>query len=179
MEWQRDRQTDARVSVLLHPLAVGSAPILWQDWSRRLYRRACIQVVRSQRLEVEIHPSLAPPPDPSPSVLSRAQRAHYRLTFQERLARNARTSTASQVTITQIARSRCLCGFPRSTDRVTFVHLVFTRGSFFSDKLTALSGVRLALFLDFPLFPPIFGFFRFHSSLSSSCFLGLYLICQL
>jgi hypothetical protein len=90
-----------QVSILLHPLAIGSAPILWRDWSRRLYRRACIQVVRSQRLEVEVHPSLAPPPpDASLSVLSRAQRAHYRLTFQERLARNGRTPTASQVTIT-------------------------------------------------------------------------------
>jgi hypothetical protein len=89
-----------QVSVLLHPLTIGSAALLWRDWSRRRYRRACIQVVRSQRLDVEVHPSLAPPPNASPSVLSRAQRAHYRLTFQERLARNGRPPTASQVMIT-------------------------------------------------------------------------------
>ncbi len=33
-----------RVSVLLHPLLVGSAPLLWRDWSRRLHRRACMQL---------------------------------------------------------------------------------------------------------------------------------------
>jgi len=37
--------------------------------------------------------------DTSLPPLSRAQRAHYRLSFQERLARNARAPTAGQVTI--------------------------------------------------------------------------------
>jgi len=100
-QWEGSATKKPRqVSILLHPLAIGSVPILWRDWSRRRYRRACMQVVRSQRQEVDVHPSLASPPDPAPSVLSRAQRAHYRLTFQERLARNGRTPTASQVTIT-------------------------------------------------------------------------------
>ncbi len=31
--------------------------------------------------------------------LSRAERAHYRLTWEERLARNARTLTSGQITI--------------------------------------------------------------------------------
>ncbi len=35
----------------------------------------------------------------SPAPLSRAQRAHYRLDWQERFARNARAPTASRVTI--------------------------------------------------------------------------------
>ncbi|HEY4388044.1 MAG TPA: hypothetical protein VGN34_26650, partial [Ktedonobacteraceae bacterium] len=100
-QWEGSATKKPRqVSILLHPLAIGSAPVLWRDWNRRRYRRACIQVVRSQRLELEVHPSLAPPPDPSSFVLSRSQRAHYRLTWQERLARNGRASTASQVTIT-------------------------------------------------------------------------------
>src|SRR2546421_8103934 len=34
-----------------------------------------------------------------PAPLSRAQRAHYRLTFQERLTRNTRVSTTGQVTV--------------------------------------------------------------------------------
>lgn len=38
-------------------------------------------------------------PDPKPSVLSRAQRAHFRLSWQERLARNARAPGAGQVSI--------------------------------------------------------------------------------
>src|SRR5438270_565312 len=40
-----------QVSVLLHPLVVGSAPLLWRDWSRRAHRRACLQLVRHQRIE--------------------------------------------------------------------------------------------------------------------------------
>ena len=50
-------------------------------------------------------PSLSASPTLPPVPLSRAQRAHYRLTFPERLARNTRGSTAGQVTIN-------LCGVP-------------------------------------------------------------------
>jgi hypothetical protein len=88
-----------QVSVLLHPLVVGSLPILWRDWSRRQHRRACIQLLRHQRVEVRVELGLAAAPTLPPAPLSRAQRAHYRLDFQERFARNARAPTASQVTI--------------------------------------------------------------------------------
>src|SRR5207244_13017213 len=94
-----------QVSVLLHPLAVGSLPILWKDWSRRQHRRVCMQLLRHQRVEVRVEPSLPAVPTLPPVPLSRAQRAHYRLTFQARLARNARVSTTGQVTIR-------LCGVP-------------------------------------------------------------------
>jgi hypothetical protein len=100
-QWEGSHTAKPRqVSLLLHPLAIGTAPILWRDWSRRFYRRVCIQLVRSQRLEIERYPSLPPPPGSSPEVISRAQRAHYRLTFPERLARNRRAPTAPQFTIT-------------------------------------------------------------------------------
>ncbi|GHO80651.1 hypothetical protein KSD_84220 [Ktedonobacter sp. SOSP1-85] len=46
-QWQGSTTKKPRqVSVLLHPLAVGSEPVLWFDWSRRQHRRACIQLVR-------------------------------------------------------------------------------------------------------------------------------------
>src|SRR5947208_8055805 len=48
-----------QVSVLLHPLVVGSAPLLWRDWSRRSYRRACIQLLRHQCVEVQVGPPIA------------------------------------------------------------------------------------------------------------------------
>src|SRR5579859_3016003 len=49
-QWQGSATAKPRqVSLLLHPLAVGSAPLLWRDWSRRLHRRACKQLLRSQR----------------------------------------------------------------------------------------------------------------------------------
>jgi hypothetical protein len=87
-----------QVSVLLHPLVVGPAPLLWRDWSRRQHRWACLQV-RNQRIEVQIEPALPVSSDTSPPSLSRAQRAHYRLSFSERLARNGRQGEASRVTI--------------------------------------------------------------------------------
>ncbi len=88
-----------QVSVLLHPLVVGSAPLLWRDWSRRAHRRACMQLVRHQHIEVSLPSSAIASPGNAEVILSRAQRAHYRLSWQERLARNARVSTAGQVTI--------------------------------------------------------------------------------
>lgn len=87
-----------QVSVLLHPLRVGSASLFWRDWSRREHRRACIQLLRHQRLEVSLAPPAASPPTADAS-LSRAQRAHSRLSWAARLTRNARPPTAGQVTI--------------------------------------------------------------------------------
>jgi hypothetical protein len=88
-----------QVSVLLHPLQVGSTPLLWRDWSRREHRRACIQLVRHQRMEVSLSPPALASPPSGEVILSRAQRAHSRLCWQERLARNVRPPTAAPVTI--------------------------------------------------------------------------------
>src|SRR6266699_5958543 len=87
-----------QVSVLLHPVVVGSSPLLWRDWRRREHRRACIQLLRHQRVEVQVQSAGAPLTGP-PAPLSRAERAHSRLNWQERLARNAQTLTSGQVTI--------------------------------------------------------------------------------
>ncbi len=98
-QWQgKTTMKPRQVSVLLHPLTVGSAPVLWRDWSRRRHRRACMQLLRQQQVVVRIErePSACSPPP----LFSRAQRAHYRLDRPERLARNARISTANQVNIT-------------------------------------------------------------------------------
>jgi len=99
-QWQGGATKKPRqVSVLLHPLSVGSAPVLWRDWSRRVHRRACMQLVRHQRLEMSLSPPAATSPPIASVILSRAQRARYRLCWQERLARNARVSTTGQVTV--------------------------------------------------------------------------------
>jgi hypothetical protein len=99
-QWLGSATTKPRqVSVLLHPLVVGCAPLLWRDWSRRRHRRACKQLLRSQRVEVLADQSLSAISDLVPAPLSRAQRAHYRLDALERLLRNARAPTASRVTI--------------------------------------------------------------------------------
>jgi len=92
-------QHPRRVSVLLHPRTGGSAPLFWRDWPRREQRRACIQVVRHQQVQVMGSPTSQAQPSAPPAVLSRAQRAHYRLSWHERLARNARAETAGQLTL--------------------------------------------------------------------------------
>jgi hypothetical protein len=85
--------------VLLHPLVVGNKPLLWRDWSRRKHRRACLQLVRDQHIEVGLSPPARAPSSPADLILSRAQRAHARLSWAERFARNARVEAVSQVTI--------------------------------------------------------------------------------
>jgi hypothetical protein len=98
-QWQGNATAKPRqVSVLLHPLRVGPAPLLWRDWSRREHRRACMQLVRHQRIEGSLSPPAASP-GTAEVILSRAQRAHSRLSWQERLTRNARPDTAGHVTI--------------------------------------------------------------------------------
>lgn len=99
MEWERHRKAGACVSVLLHPLAVGKEPLLWRDWSRREHRRSCMQVLRHQRVEVTLSEITRPPQEKLPVLLSRASRAHSRLWWAERLARNGRSKTSGQGTI--------------------------------------------------------------------------------
>ncbi len=93
-------QKPRRVSVLLHPLQIGSAPLLWKDWSRRQHRRACMQLLRHQRVDIHLEPVRQPDPTTSPPVLSRAQRAHSRLSWEQRLAYNALASMTGRCTIT-------------------------------------------------------------------------------
>jgi hypothetical protein len=83
----------------LHPLRVGPAPLRWRDWTRREHRHTRIQFVRHQRLDVRLLPPATSPPT-TDAILSRAQRAHSRLSWAKRLARNARTETSGQVAIT-------------------------------------------------------------------------------
>jgi hypothetical protein len=97
-----------QVSVLLHPLVIGGSPLLWRDWSRRQHRRACMQLVRDQQIEVRLAED--PPGQnrstPSPVIHTLAQRAHVRLSWAERLMRNARAPAKGQVRIKQIAGAR-------------------------------------------------------------------------
>jgi hypothetical protein len=51
-----------QVSMLLRPLSVGREALLWQDWSRRGHRRACIQLLLHQRVEVSMPPPVAASP---------------------------------------------------------------------------------------------------------------------
>src|SRR5712692_10144901 len=99
-QWQGSTTKKPRqVSVLLHPLVVGEAPLLWRDWSRREHRRACIQLVRHQYVKVEVEYPISGSLTVTSVPLSRAERAHYRLSWETRLARNARLDTSERVKI--------------------------------------------------------------------------------
>ena len=86
-QWNGNATAKPRqVSVLLHPLPVGLAPLLWRDWSRREHRRVCQQLVRNQRIEVSMPLPVVASPTRASALLSRAQRAHTRLSWAERRA---------------------------------------------------------------------------------------------
>jgi hypothetical protein len=119
MEWQRYREASPG------ECAAASAPdgsrtvAATRDWSRREHRRAWMQLVRHQRVEVSLSPPAAASPGTADVILSRAQRAHSRLSWEERLARNARPPTAGHVTIKQIAHPSNLCCLAQVGDGLT------------------------------------------------------------
>jgi hypothetical protein len=79
------------------------APVLWRDWPRCRIRRAWLERVRSETITVTESPATptrSPIAQSSESALTRAQRAHWRLSWVQRLARNARPSNAPSLTIT-------------------------------------------------------------------------------
>jgi hypothetical protein len=107
-----------RVSAVLWPLSsshsdssppldtpralLASAPVLWRDWPRCSIRRTWLGVVRRQNICLESSAPLSPSQGPcaTEKILTRAERAHWRLSWAERLARNARPSDAPRLVVT-------------------------------------------------------------------------------
>jgi hypothetical protein len=79
------------------PCPSASHPLLWGDWPRCQPRRSWIQWLR--RHLVTVNAPVALPAPSTPSLLSRAERAHWRLNWLQRFARNARLMTALPVEI--------------------------------------------------------------------------------
>ena len=81
------------------PPLPASHPIVWGDWQRCFHRREVVKLLRHQRVDVELAET-APSTQSLPvRLLSRAERAHYRLSWVERLARNARSQAAPDVAV--------------------------------------------------------------------------------
>lgn len=61
-----------------------------------------MNTVRSQSVDItcEMPPPTDPSPERSPQVWTRSKRAHWRLSWEERLARNTRPASAPPVTVT-------------------------------------------------------------------------------
>jgi hypothetical protein len=78
------------------------APVLWKDWPRCRIRRVWLERVRSEAVDMLESPTspCSPLVQSSEIVLTRAERAHWRLSWQQRLARNARPSDAPSLVVT-------------------------------------------------------------------------------
>jgi hypothetical protein len=90
-----------RVSAILWPLLrptppppilappPASLPLLWGDWSRCQTRREWMKLLRTQTVTITVHPVLDLPAPKVSHPITRPQRAHWRMSWEQRLARNA------------------------------------------------------------------------------------------
>jgi hypothetical protein len=79
------------------------APVLWRDWPRCGLRRAWLKIIRREAVVLtELHQALptAGSAEHAEHVLTQAERAHWRLSWDQRLARNARPLDAPRLVIT-------------------------------------------------------------------------------
>jgi hypothetical protein len=81
-------------------LPPASHAILWGDWSRCQTRREWMTLLRTQTVTITDLPAAPFAETAQRHPLTRRQRAHWRLSWAERLARNARARTAPGVEIT-------------------------------------------------------------------------------
>lgn len=77
-------------------------PGRWGDWPRCQIRRTFIHLLRTQTVLISFRSTemLVDAKPPAPSLSTRAERAHWRLSWEERLARNARPPTAPSLEMT-------------------------------------------------------------------------------
>jgi hypothetical protein len=81
---------------------VSAQPVRWGEWSRCQIRRTFVHLLRTHTVLISVRAAetLVHALSPAPSLATRAERAHWRLSWAERLARNARPPTAPSVEIT-------------------------------------------------------------------------------
>jgi hypothetical protein len=78
-----------------------SAPLLWRDWPRRHLRRHWLQLIRRETVTIswQLPREPVPPLENGEALLTREQRAHYRLSWSQRLARNARPADVPRLSV--------------------------------------------------------------------------------
>jgi hypothetical protein len=87
------------------PASVPSQPVRWGDWPRCQIRRKFVQLLRTQTVLItfratETITNALELSQQAPPLATRAERAHWRLSWEQRLARNARPPTAPSLEIT-------------------------------------------------------------------------------
>jgi len=76
----------------------ATQPILWGDWSRCQTRRKLVSLLRTQTVTITILPATASVLDAAePGPFTRQERKHARLTWEQRLARNANRASEPRV----------------------------------------------------------------------------------
>jgi hypothetical protein len=71
-------------------LLPATKPILWGDWGQRQTRRRLMKLLRTQTVTITLLPAAASVLDAADRhPLTQQQRKHARLTWEQRLARNA------------------------------------------------------------------------------------------
>lgn len=99
--WPRETVlSDASPPLQISPQALPLTALLWKDWPRCGIRRAWLKVIRSETVRLTRGSPAAPVATAPSAVFMRAQRAHWRLCWAQRLARNARSPDASPLTVT-------------------------------------------------------------------------------
>jgi hypothetical protein len=79
---------DPQPALLLEPPSTAAAlPLLWRDWPPSRLRRDWLALLRTQ--SIRLRPMPFPSEPPPRARLTRPQRAHWRLSWVERLQRNA------------------------------------------------------------------------------------------
>jgi len=74
-------------------------PVLWGDWQRRSHRRELVKLLANPRVDIRVAQTSAPAQPPPTHPFSRAQRAHSRLSWAQRLARNAASHASPSISI--------------------------------------------------------------------------------
>lgn len=83
------------------PEPAPRSPVLWGDWPRSQLRRRWMKVMRTAMVSLTMGapPSADHTGATNEHVITRTQRAHWRLSWDKRFARNARPSTASALEV--------------------------------------------------------------------------------
>jgi hypothetical protein len=81
------------------PLPKAEYPVLWSDWSRSQTRRELISLLRTQTVSITITPAASVSENADPVPLTRPWRAHWRMSWAQRLSRNAAKPEMSLVSI--------------------------------------------------------------------------------
>jgi hypothetical protein len=80
------------------PPAPATQPILWGDWSRCQTRRRLMSLLRTQTVTITVLPAVASALDAAQrGPFTQQERKHYRLTWEQRLARNANRAPEPRV----------------------------------------------------------------------------------